>query len=207
MNTIIRDTTNEIVINKSRFITKTNYVEDEISAKNFIESVKNKFPDARHHCYVYRIGNIVRVSDDGEPSGTAGIPMLEVIKHHDINNIVIVVIRYFGGIKLGAGGLTRAYTKSVSKLILNVKLEKIISGKTISIEFEHAFINKINYYLDLNNIEVLNKKYNLKVVYSFNLSERDFDRVIEDINQINHLIKIKVINEKINIIENSLNDY
>src|SRR5699024_4890875 len=104
----------EIIINKSRFIGYASPVESEKSAQEFIDTIKQKHKDATHNVFAYIIGqnkNIQRYSDDGEPSGTAGIPILEMMKKEDLTDTVIVVTRYFGGIKLGAGGLVRAYIK------------------------------------------------------------------------------------------------
>lgn len=105
----------EIIINKSRFIGYASPIESEEQALDFIEMIKTKHRDATHNVYAYVFGedsNIQRFNDDGEPSGTAGIPVLEVIKKEDLRNVVVVATRYFGGVKLGGGGLIRAYTKT-----------------------------------------------------------------------------------------------
>ncbi|NLE06207.1 MAG: DUF3795 domain-containing protein, partial [Crenarchaeota archaeon] len=104
----------EIIINKSKFIGTAAPVENEEEAVSFIESIRKEFKDATHNCYAYVIGenrNIQRYSDDGEPSGTAGMPILNVINQENLINVAVVVTRYFGGVLLGAGGLVRAYTK------------------------------------------------------------------------------------------------
>lgn len=104
----------EVIINKSRFIGYAMPIDSEEDALEFIEEIKRKHRDATHNVYAYVVGensNIQRFSDDGEPSGTAGIPALEVIKKEDLRNVVVVVTRYFGGVKLGGGGLIRAYTR------------------------------------------------------------------------------------------------
>lgn len=109
---------NEINIERSRFITYVNRVETEEEAQEFIASIKKKHHDANHNCSAYMIGEqnmIQKANDDGEPSGTAGVPMLEVLKKRDLKDTVVVVTRYFGGIKLGAGGLIRAYGRAVSE--------------------------------------------------------------------------------------------
>ncbi len=110
--------TTEKVIEKSRFITTSAHVEGEDQAKKFIAEISAKFRDATHNCYAYVAddkGNFLRFSDDGEPQGTAGMPMLEVIKNNNLRQIAVVVTRYFGGIKLGAGGLVRAYSGATSE--------------------------------------------------------------------------------------------
>ena len=111
-------TVTQKTIEKSRFITTSRHVESEEEAKNFISEISSQYRDATHNCYAYisdDIGNFLRFSDDGEPQGTAGMPMLEVIKNKKLFQTAVVVTRYFGGIKLGAGGLVRAYSGSVSE--------------------------------------------------------------------------------------------
>ena len=118
--TIAKDTTHELIIDKSRFLCHLKKVATEADAQEFIKAMKKEYWDANHNCSAYIIGENMdsqRSSDDGEPSGTAGIPMLEVLKKRELHNLVAVVTRYFGGIKLGAGGLIRAYGRSVSEAI------------------------------------------------------------------------------------------
>lgn len=145
----------EIVINKSRFIGYSKKCEKEDDARNFIEEINKKHYDATHNCYAYIIGedkSIVKCSDDGEPSGTAGVPILETIKKENLTNICIVVTRYFGGIKLGAGGLIRAYTKgSVIAINSNIIVEKLIYSH-IKMTLDYTFIGSIQNYLSTNNI-------------------------------------------------------
>ena len=109
--------TNEIEIKKSRFITYLYRLDDENEVENIINQVRNEHKKARHIVYVYKIGSTGKINDDGEPKGTAGIPIFNVIEKNNLNNVLIVVVRYFGGIKLGAGGLFRAYSKSASEII------------------------------------------------------------------------------------------
>ena len=108
---------NEIGISRSNFITLLIPITSTIEVKGILESLKKEYPKATHYCYAYVIDNYVKFSDDGEPQGTAGKPMLGVLESKKINNVLAVVIRYFGGIKLGAGGLLIAYVNSVSNAI------------------------------------------------------------------------------------------
>ncbi len=101
--------TNEIEIKKSRFITYLYNLDDESKVNDIVESIRKEHKKARHVVYVYKINNTAKINDDGEPKGTAGMPIFNVIEKNNLNNILIVVVRYFGGIKLGAGGLFRAY--------------------------------------------------------------------------------------------------
>lgn len=122
MYIIDKEVENEIVIKKSRFITKLYYLEDENKVNDIIESLRKEYKKCSHICYGYRINCKEKAVDDGEPSGTAGRPILNVLQKKDLSNILCVVIRYFGGIKLGAGGLTRVYTKSASEALKKVTI-------------------------------------------------------------------------------------
>ncbi len=109
--------TNEIEIKKSKFITFLYKINDENEVKNILENIKKEHKKARHFVYVYKINNTAKIEEDKEPKGTAGIPIFNVIEKNNLNDILIIVVRYFGGIKLGAGGLFRAYSKSASEII------------------------------------------------------------------------------------------
>ena len=130
--TIVRDFQQEIVIEKSRFICTLKKVATEEEAQDFIKETKKKYWDATHNCSAYIVGEsgaAQRSNDDGEPSGTAGLPMLEVLRKNNLHNVAAVVTRYFGGIKLGAGGLVRAYTNSVAAAIEEAGIaEKVLFG-------------------------------------------------------------------------------
>ena len=117
MKSIKEEITNEIIINKSRFITVLTNINDIDKVKEKLENIKKTYKDATHYCFAYIINNHEKCSDDGEPSGTAGMPILNVLKQNNLTNILCVVIRYFGGIKLGAGGLIRAYSTSASEAL------------------------------------------------------------------------------------------
>lgn len=136
----------EVIINKSKFIGYAKPISSEDEAIAFIQEIKSKHKDATHNVYAYVYGetnNIQRYSDDGEPSGTAGIPVLEVIKKEDLRNIAVIVTRYFGGIKLGAGGLVRAYTKG-AKIGLDAGLivDKILF-KQIKLRIDYTLYGKV----------------------------------------------------------------
>ncbi|MBU5427056.1 YigZ family protein [Tissierella pigra] len=140
----------ETIINKSRFIGYATPIETEEEALDFIEKIRTKHRDATHNVYAYVLGkdsNIQRFSDDGEPSGTAGIPVLEVIKKEDLRNVVVVVTRYFGGIKLGAGGLIRAYTKGAKiGLDAGIIVDMVLYTK-IKIRIDYTLYGKMENYL------------------------------------------------------------
>lgn len=136
----------EYIVEKSKFIGHAKPVQTEEEARMFVEEIKQKYKDATHNVWAYTIGqnmNIQRYSDDGEPQGTAGIPTLELIKKEDLRNVVVVVTRYFGGIKLGAGGLVRAYTKGAK---LGLDAAKIVEKRpfvSVEIEIEYTLLGKI----------------------------------------------------------------
>ena len=139
----------EIVEKKSRFIATVRPVQTEEEALAFIEEMKMKNWDARHNCYVYSVGKnreYTRCSDDGEPSGTAGRPMLDVILGEDIYNVAVVVTRYFGGILLGTGGLVRAYSDSLTNAIKIAKKQAKILGCEMFVELEYTEFEKFKYY-------------------------------------------------------------
>ena len=185
MQRIKHDIENEIVIEKSRFITYLNRAECEDDAKNYIQLIKKLHPDATHHCSAFIYGansEYQRSSDDGEPSGTAGVPMLECLKKNNMQDIVAVVVRYFGGIKLGAGGLIRAYSKSVSCALNEATMVEIKMMKEYACEFTYDLIGSLDYYFTKNNIPVVEKNYDEKVTYLY-LSENDITKELMEITK------------------------
>lgn len=152
---------------KSEFIGYAKRVESEEEAKAFVAEIKDKHKQARHNCWAYVIGEnmgLQRYSDDGEPQGTAGIPILEVMKKSGITDCAIVVTRYFGGVLLGAGGLTRAYTKGASiALKAGGVVEKVKGGK-VSIVIEYDMLGKIQYLCGQNNWHIEDTEYSDKVI-------------------------------------------
>lgn len=146
--TILNEGTAEIVEKKSRFIASVRPVKTEEEARTFIEEIKKKYWDARHNVFAYQIGErneIQRFSDDGEPQGTAGMPVITVLSGEDIKNCCIVVTRYFGGTLLGTGGLVRAYGKSAKECLLNAGIAEITTFRKYSISTEYAMQGKIQY--------------------------------------------------------------
>lgn len=144
MYTIRTDYRDETVIEKSRFICTLKKVASEAEAQDFIKTVKKEFWDATHNCSAYVIDELAqRSSDDGEPSGTAGLPMLEVLRKNDLCGVAAVVTRYFGGVKLGAGGLVRAYTGSVAKAVQGCGLARRILMGTFALTADVADAGKL----------------------------------------------------------------
>ena len=165
--TLLEGGTAEIVEKKSRFISTVRLVESEEEALTFIEEMKKKYWDARHNCYVYSVGmnrEYTRCSDDGEPSGTAGRPMLDVILGEDIYNVAVVVTRYFGGILLGTGGLVRAYSKAVQEGLKNSRIIQKKYGISLEVTTDYTGIGKIQYIAGERKLPVLDSEYTDKVV-------------------------------------------
>lgn len=179
------ETSHEIVINKSRFICYVNRIEDEQTAKDYILSVRKLHPNASTIAYAYiaqENNELQRSNDGGEPSGTAGVPMLEVLKNSDIRNICAVTVRYFGGIKLGAGGLIRAFSKSVSETLKIAPKLKTVTVYRYSIDFDYDLIGKIDYFLK-EKANILNKDYGEKVSYVFQTEIQNIDKEISELGK------------------------
>ena len=175
---------NEFEIEKSRFICYLNRAFNEEEAKAYILRIKKLHPNAPHHCSAFLIGEhseLQRSNDDGEPSGTAGVPMLESLRMNKMNDVVAVVVRYFGGIKLGAGGLIRAYSKSVSEAIKLAPLtDKVLTYK-YSLTFSYDLIGKLDYFLAHHDTEILNKEYDERVTYLYRSRSDDLNDAIQEI--------------------------
>ena len=135
-NSIKENVSGEIIEKKSRFIANIFYIESESEAEDIIKEIKKEYYDARHNCFAYIIDreNISKFSDDGEPSGTAGVPILNILKGRNLSNILVIVTRYFGGTLLGTGGLVRAYSDATIEALKNADIITKIYGKVINIE-------------------------------------------------------------------------
>lgn len=156
----------ELVEKKSRFIATVSPVESEEEAFLFIEKIKKKYWDARHNCFAFVIGEnqeLMRYSDDGEPQGTAGRPMLDVLLGEEIHNTAVVVTRYFGGTLLGTGGLVRAYSGAVKEGLRNSVITEKRSGIRILVDTDYNGIGKIQYLLGQRGITILSSEYTDKV--------------------------------------------
>lgn len=164
--TILKSESDEIVINKSRFIGYAFPVENEEDAVGHIQEIKTRHRDARHNVYAYIIGdksNIQRYTDDGEPSGTGGIPIINYIKSMDLTNILVVVTRYFGGIKLGTGGLARAYSKAAKLAVEKSLIVEAREFACFEISVDYTLLGKIDNYLSSTRIQVSKREYLEKV--------------------------------------------
>ena len=187
MKTVI-DNKNEIIINKSRFITYTYHLDDVDNVSIKLEHLKKEYKDCTHICYAYIINNQEKCFDDGEPGGTAGVPILNVLQKEDLKNVLCVVIRYFGGIKLGAGGLVRAYSRACKECLI---IKELVKGYEIKISFDYNEIKKIDYLL--KNSTIVSKEYDLKTSYIFTISNDNYDLIKNDLNTICDVENIKEI--------------
>ena len=200
--TIAKNTTYEQIIKKSRFICSIARVSSEEEAQQFITSIQTANKKATHNCFAYMIGDndqIQRESDNGEPSGTAGIPILESLKLAKIHNVVAVVTRYFGGIKLGAGGLIRAYSNTTTEAIHQAGLVQRIKQAILKITVTYALHDPLLYYLKENNLEVAGEEYGVNVETSIYVNETDLKDVKEKlINRFNDQLQITEGDQRFN---------
>lgn len=187
MKTIKYNITHEYIIQKSKFISMLYQVNNEEEVINILNRLKLEYKDATHICYAYIINNIKRFQDDGEPSGTAGIPILNVLESQKLNLILAVVIRYFGGIKLGAGGLVRAYTTSVVEALENQDLGEIVSGYKVTITFQYNNSRLIDNVL--KNYQIINKEFNSEITYIVNIPKTEYIKIENIIENNVHSIK------------------
>ena len=200
--TIAKNTTYEQTIKKSRFICSIARVSSEEEAQQFITSIQAANKKATHNCFAYMIGDndrIQRESDNGEPSGTAGIPILESLKLAKIHNVVAVVTRYFGGIKLGAGGLIRAYSNTTTEAIHQAGLVQRIKQAILKITVTYALHDPLLYYLKENNLEMAGEEYGVNVETSIYVNETDLEDVKEKlINRFNDQLQITEGDQRFN---------
>lgn len=157
---IEKNETCEITEKKSRFIAYLAYVTTEEDAQNFVAQIRKKHYDARHNVYAYILNSGgKKYSDDGEPSKTAGYPILEMLENEGVTDVVCVVTRYFGGTLLGTGGLIRAYTKSAKDCLEKAGVKKMILCDTVNLTFDYAYLNKIEHMLKTENLVTKDKTF------------------------------------------------
>ena len=204
--TIYTSGTGEIEEKKSRFIAHIKKVTTEEEAVSFIAQKKKEFFDARHNCSAFVIGEnqeITRCSDDGEPSGTAGRPMLEVLLGMGITNVCVVVTRYFGGTLLGTGGLVRAYQSAVKEGLNNSVIVEWTYGQKITIACDYTNIGKLQYIFANNNCPIISSDYGADVSFVIAAQCENADTIIKQINEAT-AAKAKIIS-KDNIIFANVN--
>ena len=199
--TIKENISAEIIEKKSKFIANLVKVEDKIQVENEISKIKKKYHDARHNCIAYRIitkeGVIEKSSDDGEPSGTAGMPMLNILQKNNLCNILIVVTRYFGGILLGTGGLVRSYSKATEKVLLDEDCIFKDIGLEVKFYVSYSDLEKIKYYFEKNNIKILNTNFKENVEIIFEILEKKLNDILKNKQNLNfNIIESVILKEK-----------
>lgn len=170
----------EIEIKGSRFIGHIQRAFNEDEAKAFIEQIKKDHWKATHNCSAFQIGDnhdIQRASDDGEPSGTAGVPMLEVLKQNDLHNVVVVVTRYFGGTKLGSGGLIRAYSSAVSEVMHHVGLVERQIQIPLKLTIDYATAGNVEHWINTSSYTLLDTIYLEHVTFELGIPQEDLEKV------------------------------
>lgn len=161
--TIKENVSAELVEKKSKFIANLFYIESREEAEDIIKNQKKKYHDARHNCYAFRVlgedGIIEKSSDDGEPSGTAGAPMLNILSKMEITNVLVIVTRYFGGILLGTGGLVKAYSNSTKLALEKAEISMLEEGFVYKLELNYSDLENFKYFMKNNEIKILKEEY------------------------------------------------
>lgn len=186
----------ETVINKSRFIGTSFSCSSEEEARKIVEKIRKEFSDATHNCYAYifdTLGNGMRYSDDGEPQGTAGLPILEVIKNKGLVNTGVVITRYFGGVKLGAGGLVRAYAGAAADVLNNSEIVEMCEGVIFNVIVDYTLSNVIE--KSFGNALILSKEYSEVITYQLIVKKEQYidlsSKITDFANGKVKIIKIK----------------
>lgn len=199
--TISENATAEIIEKKSKFIANIFYINSVQEADDIIKSVKKKYYDAKHNCIAYRVIDneklVERSSDDGEPSGTAGAPMLSILQKNNLCNLLVVVTRYFGGILLGTGGLVSCYSQATLDALENAsKVEKCI-GQEAQVEIDYPNLEIFKYYCKNEQINITNIDYLDKIICRIEAENIKIDKLMQDISLKNIIVKeILILNKK-----------
>lgn len=183
LKSVEKTTIHEIIINKSRFIGIIEPIDDVDMVPVVLKHYQEVYPDATHYCYAYIIGPHEKANDNGEPSGTAGLPMLGVLQKNELQNVLAIVIRYFGGIKLGAGGLVRAYTQATSQALEQGEI--VVKEKTpyYAFSFAYPYIGQIDHLLKTRHIPVCQKHFEMQVTYECYVPDPQLFDAISDLTR------------------------
>lgn len=185
--TLRQSASDEFIINKSRFIGYAAPAETEDEALAFLQSIRTKHKDATHNCYAYVIGQnagIMRYSDDGEPGGTAGLPMMEVIKAQGVVNCCVVVTRYFGGVLLGSGGLVRAYTQGCAVGLKAAQVVTMEPSQRYMCEVAYPLWDKVQYALRSLPVQLVGSEFSTAVGFTLLVREKDAEHVLAEVTRI-----------------------
>ncbi len=191
------ETVNTYIIEKSRFIAYIKHINNEEEYKTYLKEIKKKHYDATHVCSALMCDNIKRSNDDGEPSGTAGMPILNVLDKQKLNNTCALVVRYFGGIKLGAGGLIRAYSNATSLALEKATIVEDVKYPKYKLELSYELANKVDNYLSKNTLYI-KKEYNENVTIYYCLNpQATNDKIVELTKGINPILCGEEIIQKV----------
>ena len=190
IKTILNEVENLIVIEKSKFLGYLFPCDSKENANEILEELRKQHAEATHVCYAYIINDdnvlLYKSSDDGEPSQTAGAPILNVIKRNNLTNVLCAVVRYFGGIKLGTGGLVRAYSNSAVEVVNKAIVVTLVDAYKGKFTFPYDKINFIDKFFETNNIEIVNKEYDLEVSYTvITYNQEDVNNIMNKISYLN----------------------
>ena len=184
MKTITNNTKAELTEKRSKFISNLYYIESVEEAENKIKEIKKKYNDARHNCFAYRVCEkntiIERASDDGEPSGTAGAPMLNLLLKSDLVNCLVVVTRYFGGILLGTGGLVRAYTEAARQATEQANMADIQTGEEATITLKYDKLGEFQHYCQKNDINIVDIQYGENIDCKIQITYEQKQRILQE---------------------------
>lgn len=191
----------EIVEKKSKFIAHSFYVESVEQAEELIKQTNKKYFDARHNCYAFRVmtknGVIQRFSDDGEPSGTAGGPMLNILTSQNLANVLVIVTRYFGGILLGTGGLVKAYSSATLEALNRANRVEKVLGREVKIRVSYADLEKLKYYLKQKNCKIVNVEYDENVSVMAEMTELKLNEMLQQKENLNFgIVEWEIAREK-----------
>lgn len=182
--TIKNNATAEIVEKKSKFIANAYYVESKDEAEEKLKEIRRKYNDARHNCYAYRVLNeetiFEKCSDDGEPSGTAGAPMINILQRNNLCNVLVVVTRYFGGILLGTGGLVRAYSEAMNKSLELTEKVEMEEGYTLQLSLEYKDLELFKYYCKNENINIIKTEYGEEIQLLIELNTKQEEQFMKN---------------------------
>lgn len=179
-------------IKNSKFISIISKIDTKKDIETLLEETKKEYPNATHYCYGYILNNDAKYSDDREPSKTAGLPILTQLEGHNLNNVIIIVVRYFGGIKLGTGLLTRTYSKVAKEVITKDNIIELTKGYNITITFNYEEIKNIDY--QLKDSQILTKEYQDNIIYNANVNKE----VLDNLHNLNIKINKEIYIEKNN---------
>ena len=185
--TLMKRGDDEFIVNKSRFIGHCKPVETEEEALSFLREMREAYKDASHNCYAYIVGanmGVMRYSDDGEPGGTAGMPIIEVMKNRGVTNACVVVTRYFGGILLGAGGLVRAYTQGAVCAVNACGVGVMHPTARYLMDVPYPLLSRVEYFFKSAPVAIEGKDFSDVITFTFLVKTQDEDALLNDLTQL-----------------------